>query len=147
MASSEADCEVPNTPQDEPEPVESSHPEPACQEAQKWIEVSASLGYIPAIILPCTWDNCMDMGFFSSESELGILIQHYCTVTCWGTLQSRSLVSDCWASGQCGTWFLSLACWNAWATVKLFSHTCLCAYFKFSHTALVHFTNAHGPFA
>ncbi|KAM4603338.1 uncharacterized protein ACJ7VT_018055 [Polymixia lowei] len=38
MTSVGADRDVPNAPQDEPDPVEPSHPEPACQEAQKWIE-------------------------------------------------------------------------------------------------------------
>ncbi|XP_056135531.1 LIM and calponin homology domains-containing protein 1a isoform X6 [Lampris incognitus] len=38
MASPAADPDVPSTQQDRPEPAEPSHPEPACQEAQKWIE-------------------------------------------------------------------------------------------------------------
>ncbi|KAF7666739.1 hypothetical protein LDENG_00093160 [Lucifuga dentata] len=38
MASPAADNDVSNAPRDEPEPAEPSHPEPACQEAQKWIE-------------------------------------------------------------------------------------------------------------
>lgn len=39
MAAPVAGRDVPNAaPRDEPEPLEPSHPEPACQEAQKWIE-------------------------------------------------------------------------------------------------------------
>lgn len=41
MASPAAGRHAPNAPpREEPEPMEPSHPEPACQEAQKWIEVS-----------------------------------------------------------------------------------------------------------
>uniref|UniRef100_UPI003AAFC666 uncharacterized protein n=1 Tax=Centroberyx gerrardi TaxID=166262 RepID=UPI003AAFC666 len=38
MASPAADRDVPDAARDEPDTVEPSHPEPACQEAQKWIE-------------------------------------------------------------------------------------------------------------
>lgn len=41
MASSAAGRDVPNAPpRDDSERQEPHHPEPACQEAQKWIEVS-----------------------------------------------------------------------------------------------------------
>lgn len=41
MASPAADGDVPDAPRHETDPAaEPSHPEPACQEAQKWIEVS-----------------------------------------------------------------------------------------------------------
>ncbi|KAM7394448.1 hypothetical protein PAMP_021252 [Pampus punctatissimus] len=41
MASQAAGRDVPNDPRDEPDSSEPqpNHPEPACQEAQKWIEV------------------------------------------------------------------------------------------------------------
>ncbi|KAM9857013.1 LIM and calponin homology domains-containing protein 1-like [Aulostomus maculatus] len=38
MASQAAGRDVPNAPRDEQESLEPNHPEPACQEAQKWIE-------------------------------------------------------------------------------------------------------------
>lgn len=41
MASPAAGRDVPNAPpREELEPSDANHPEPACQEAQKWIEVS-----------------------------------------------------------------------------------------------------------
>lgn len=47
---------VPATaPRDEPERQEPSHPEPACQEAQKWIEVSGVGEWAAGCGGPC-WD-------------------------------------------------------------------------------------------
>lgn len=43
MASPGASGESPNAPREQ-EPLEQHHPEPACREAQKWIEVSEERG-------------------------------------------------------------------------------------------------------
>lgn len=122
MASPAAGRDVPNAPpRDDSERLEPNHPEPACQEAQKWIEVSGVT--VQRGSGACC--NHTEMGHTVTYYDRGykyIALRHRCIVTCCGD----DAVSG-YRVGQrlccvCGQPYMSKVFTHVWLLLKCDAH-------------------------
>lgn len=111
MASPAAGRDVPNAPaRDESERAEPNHPEPACQEAQKWIEVSDRPGGLGGLLL------------HTAGTERDHTVTYWDINTYTAPVRRHLLLGRCSVGLLCGT----IAVLHAWTTVCVKSfRTCV----------------------